>query len=427
MSAVRVLPARVRGRFHAPPSKSYTHRALVAAYLAKEPCEVLRPLDSDDTRATRRGIQALGATVVATRRGWKVGPEGSRARPRRRVVFCRASGTTLRFLSAVAALDPRPTRFEGAPRLAERPIGDLYQSLRHLGAHVASPSRFRGLPCVVRGPIHSGQIEIRGDTSSQFTSAMLMVLPTVDGPSTLHVLGQIVSRPYVAATLALLQDRGVKVRSRAREFAVPGGQSYQSGPIVVPGDASSAAYVWAAAAATQGRVDVEGVPRDLPQADLAILPILEQMGARVEATSGGIRVSGRLDRPVSVDMTDTPDLFPLVAVLAALVAGRRSRLRGAPQLVYKESDRRLESVRLARAVGGKVSVFPGHVDIVGTDCPRSLDLPTLDDHRLVMSAAVAALAAPGPSRLGRREAVTKSFPGFWDALAALTEGEGVAS
>lgn len=427
MSVVRVSPARVWGHFRAPPSKSYTHRALVAAFLSENRCEVLRPLDSDDTRATRQGLQALGAVVVPTRKGWRVSRDGSRARAARRVVHCHESGTTLRFLSAVAALDRHATRFDGAPRLAERPIAELYHALRSLGAHVARPSSARGLPCVIQGPIHSGRVEIRGDTSSQFTSALLMVLPTVAGPSTLRVLGQAVSRPYVAATRAVLEARGVKIRSRAGGFSIPGDQSYRGGPIAVPGDASSAAYLWAAAAATHGQVDVEGIPQDLPQADLAILPILQHMGARVEATPRRIRVSGSLDQPVSVDMTDCPDLFPLVAVLAALVAGRRSRLRGAPQLAFKESDRRSESVRLAREVGGEVSVRPGHIDIVGTSSPKPLDLPGLEDHRLVMSAAVAALASSSSSRLGRREAVTKSFPGFWEALAGLTGGERFAA
>ncbi|MCI4348250.1 MAG: 3-phosphoshikimate 1-carboxyvinyltransferase, partial [Thermoplasmata archaeon] len=181
----------------------------------------------------------------------------------------------------------------------------------------------------------------------------------------------------------------------------------------------------AAAAATGGNVDIEGVPADLPQADLAILPILAAMGARVLRTARFVRVAGPLMEPISVDLTDSPDLFPLVSVLAALIPGRTSRLTGAPHLAFKESDRRVESARLARALGARVSSSRSRLEIRGSLVPRRLDLPSLEDHRIVMSAAVAGLSTTGTSRIGRAEAVSKSFPGFWTALGALTNGGGL--
>lgn len=421
MSIRTVRPAQALGRVQAPPSKSYTHRALIAAYLAGRRCEIAAPLDSDDTRATRDGLFALGARIRHSRRGWTVTRRRRAGRPLRRTVRCGESGTTLRFLSAVAALGSEPVSFEGSPRLAVRPMDDLFEALRHLGATIESPSKTRTLPCTIQGPLIAGTVSLRGDVSSQFISALLLVLPTLSHSSTLRILGETVSEPYVEATLAILEGRGIRVRRAQNTFVIPGGQRYSARTIVVPGDASSAAYLWAAGAATGGSVSVEGVSTDLPQADLAILPILSEMGARVERGSRSVRVTGPLTRPISVDLTGSPDLFPLVAVLAALVADQRSQLVGAPHLEFKETNRRLESIRLARAIGARTSNHPSYVEVVGTPAPRPLNLPLLDDHRLVMSAAVAALAGPGVSRIGRAEAVSKSFPGFWTALSALTK------
>jgi 3-phosphoshikimate 1-carboxyvinyltransferase len=424
MTIRTIQPATARGRLRAPPSKSYTHRALVAAFLARRSCKVVGPLESDDTRATRDGLLALGAQIRRSRDGWMVSPARPTTRHSRRTVRCRESGTTLRFLSAVAALGGDPVSFEGAPQLSVRPMGELYGALRQLGANVRSPDDGRSLPCTIQGPVHAGNVTLRGDVSSQFTSALLMVLPTLEGRSTLRIEGPAVSQPYVEATCAVLRDRRIRVKRTRTGFEIPGGQRYPSDPIRVPGDASSAAYLWAAGAATGGRVEVTGVPADLPQADLAILSILSRMGAHIDRASGAVRVSGRLSRPVTIDLTNAPDLFSLVAVLAALVPERRSRLLGAPHLEFKESNRRIESVRLAQAMGADVTETPAGIEILGTPAPRPLELSSLHDHRLVMSAAVAGLAGPGPSRIGEAEAVSKSFPGFWNALGELTQPGG---
>jgi 3-phosphoshikimate 1-carboxyvinyltransferase len=421
MTVRSIHPARVHGRVRAPPSKSYTHRALVAAFLAHRRIVVKSPLDSDDTRATRDGLRVLGARVGGSPHSWTVDVE-RRGGVRRGSIRCGDSGTTLRFLTAVSALGQGPVRFTGTPRLASRPMEELYSALRDLGATVRTPSSGRGLPCTILGPIRPGRVTVGGDVSSQFTSALLMVLPTLAGDSELRIRGRPVSRPYIDATCAILRDRGIKVRRTRNGFHVPGAQRYRAGPIRVPGDASSAAYFWAAGAATGGSVEVGGIPANLPQADLAILPILSEMGAAVQRTRNGIRVTGPISSPVSVDLTDSPDLFPLVAVLGALVPGRASTLRGAPHLEFKESDRRKESIHLARALGAKVSTVGSRVRIIGAQVPRPLNDSLLGDHRLVMSAVVGALATQGISKVGRAEAVSKSFPGFWDAVRALTNG-----
>ncbi len=419
MTARLVRPGVVAGRVSAPPSKSYTHRALVAGFLAGRPYRVLRPLVAEDTRVTLTGLQSLGAAVERRTGRWSIRPGADRVARRGRRIDCRESGTSLRFLVTLAARGDRPIRFAGRGRLAFRPMEPLYRALRQLRATVRPERKGRSLPCVVQGPIDGGEVELPSDISSQFVSALLLVLPTLPSGSRLHLVGRRISRPYVAATRAVLAHHGVEIGEFQRGYGIAGGQEYRGSSFAVPGDASSAAYLWGAAAATGGSVTVTGIPFDWPQADLQLLDILEEMGARVDRRKDRATVAGPVEGPVDVDLTDAPDLFPLVAVLAGLVTCGTSRLRGAPQLSLKESDRRQQTVRLVRAMGAEALPSSSNLAIRGVRRTRALRLLGLADHRLVMSAALAAMAAPRPSLIGDARAVGKSFPQFWNVLDAL--------
>jgi 3-phosphoshikimate 1-carboxyvinyltransferase len=419
MTAARISPGVVSGTLRAPPSKSYTHRALVAGHLAPRRNVIVNPLDSDDTRATAYALDALGSRVRFSSRRWTI--THPRAPALRRIsVNCQESGTTLRFVAALAARSARATRLEGRGRLPHRPITELFDALASLGATCTRPRGRRSLPATVRGPLHGGAVRLDASVSSQFASALLLTLPTVEGDSTLELVGPIVSEPYIEATLAVLRHHRVRCVRHGRRFTIPGGQEYRQTTLVVPGDASSAAYLWTAGAITGGRVRVTGIPREWPQADLVMLDILQSAGAAVRRFADGASVEGGALRGFSVDLTAAPDLYPLAGVLAAAVPNR-SRLRGAAQVVHKESDRRAGTRTLARAMGAEVSLDRGGLTIRGVAHPRPVHLRGLADHRMVMSAGVAALAASGPSTVDDAGAVTKSFPGFWDALFSLRE------
>jgi 3-phosphoshikimate 1-carboxyvinyltransferase len=338
--------------------------------------------------------------------------------PGGRPIDCGESGTTLRFLAAVAARSAHLIRFTGTGRLPRRPMGPLLQALSRIGAKIESPGDGRCLPLGVTGPIHSGRIELDGSTSSQFCSALLFVLPLLPGDSRIELRGRLVSLPYIDATARVLEQNGIRIERDARRVAVPGDQSIRTRRYVVPGDLSSAAYLWAAAAVTAGDVTVQGLPPGIPQADRKILDILGSMGARVEPRGDGARVRGPITQPVDVDLNDAPDLYPLVGALMSIVDGT-SVLRGADHVRLKESDRRSGTIILARALGARVQLRPTGLRITGCPDPPPLRLETLDDHRLVMSAAVGALAAKYPSEIGDSTAVQKSFPEFWKAMGRL--------
>lgn len=420
MTVARVRPGPAFGVVRAPPSKSYTHRALVVAHLSRRRFRVRRPLDSDDTRATARSIARLGTPVVRREDLWTVSPAKNRRRNGAALLPCGESGTTLRFAAALAAVFRRPAILSGTERLAERPIDELLHALGRLGArcrHLGS----RGLPVEIQGPIHGGSVTLDASQSSQFTSALLLVLPTLEEESRIRLTGSVVSEPYIDSTLAVLDHVGIRVERARSGFKIPGGQRCRVSEFSIPGDASSAAYLWAAAAVSGGEVRVRDLSLRWPQADLASLDLFEANGAFVRRQEDGAIVRGDRRRPFRVDLTGAPDLYPLAGVLAATTPGK-SRILGAEHVVWKESDRKAETARLARGLGATATVSREGLVIEGTGHPRALRRPDLHDHRLVMSAAIGALASNDVSEIGERSAVRKSYPGFWEALRSLTAG-----
>jgi 3-phosphoshikimate 1-carboxyvinyltransferase len=421
MTTARVRPGSVSGTVRAPPSKSYTHRALVAAHLTRRPYRIHDPLTSDDTLRTARGIRALGSEIDLAADRWTVSPGGTASSAEAAEIDCGESGTTLRLLASIAALGAGPTRFAGQGRLPRRPMEPLLRALRTLGAEVRPHSRAETLPLLLRGPIRGGRVELDASQSSQFTSSLLLALPTARPDSLVRLRGTIVSMPYVRATLAVLRFHRVRCSARRRDFAVPGGQAYRGSSFRVPGDASSAAYLWASAAMAGGTVTVRGVSPRWPQADLAVLDLLDRYGAEIRRSRDGTTVAAGEHRPFRITLTDSPDLYPLAGALAATAPGR-SRLLGAPQVEGKESDRRRATVALARSLGARVDDSGPAVVIDGTARPRPVALGAEADHRVVMSAAAASLAATGPSSIAEARAVEKSYPGFWIALDAISGG-----
>lgn len=418
MTTVRLVPGPLRGRLRAPPSKSYTHRFVLAAHLSGRPSRLRRPLESDDTARTAEAVRALGSRVRTGPGTWSVAPDPARERRRSCTVDCGESGTTLRLLAPAAALLDRSVRFVGRGRLPSRPMEPLFRTLSALGATIDRGNRGAALPFGIRGPIHGGRVDLPVSESSQFTSALLMSLPLVTPDSFVRPIGTPVSEPYVLATLAVMRRQGVEVARTARGFRIPGGQRYRAVDAEVPGDASSAAYLWAGAAISGGRTTVTGIPTRWPQADLAVLELLGRYGAGVSRRGSSVTVEGFRRRPFRIRLDDAPDLYPLAGVLAASASGR-SELVGAAHVVAKESDRRAETIRLVHAMGGRAVATPAGLAVEGTARPRRLDLRGVHDHRLVMSAAVAALAAGGPSRVADAACVGKSYPGFFDDFARL--------
>lgn len=413
---LRVHPSVVRGTVRAPPSKSYTHRAILLAALSGGPCRVDRPLLSDDTNATLAGVEALGAHVDRQEDSLRI--ECPRLRVPVHEIDARNSGTTLRLLTGVVALLPGTTVLTGDASLRKRPMGPLVEALSQLGAKARTLGADGRPPVEVTGPMRGGSVTIPGSISSQFLSSLLIACPLAASSTRLRVTPPVLSEPYVEVTQYMVRRFGARIEGQAPDFRVPGGQHYAATDVSVPGDFSSAAFPMVAAAVSHGDVTVDGLDPSMPQGDRRILDLLQAFGAEVVTKAGGVRVRGGPLSARTVDLGATPDLFPVLAVLATQAHGESRFVNGA-HLRLKESDRIESTVAFLKAMGADARGTPDGCIVRGPTRLRGATVDSLGDHRILMAAAVAGLVANGPVEVSEPEAYRVSYPTFVDDFRAL--------
>jgi len=408
---------RVQATLTLPGSKSYTHRALVAASLAQGASLLTNALDAEDTRFTAQALARLGAGIDWREDGVRVKGAGGRWQPVMGPIYLGNSGTSMRFLTALAALGQGEYRLTGSPRLCERPQGELLEALTQLGVRAVSERGDGCPPVVVHGGLQGGRARLSGAISSQYLSALLFIAPLAPLATEIEITGDLVSRPYVDLTLDVLGDFGVSYyREGYRYFQLPGGQCYLPQDYAIEADASSASYFWAAAALTQGRVTITNLAPDSCQGDVGFVKVLERLGCRVIAAEAGLTVEGGPLNGIEVDMAAMPDLVPTLAVLAAFAQGE-TVITGAAHLRHKESNRLATVAAELGKMGITVRETADGLAITGGQ-PRGAVIDTYQDHRLAMSFAVAGLKAPGTA-IRDPDCVAKSFPKFWDYFAKL--------
>jgi 3-phosphoshikimate 1-carboxyvinyltransferase len=421
---VTIAPSRVDGTTRAPPSKSYTHRAILAAGYG-EGAVVHHPLDSADTRATAGAVEAFGGSVDWRDEGVAVdGVEGRPAVPDD-VVDCANSGTTMRLVTAAAALADGLTVLTGDDSLRSRPQGPLLDAVEQLGGRAESTRGNGQAPLVVGGQVDGGTAAIPGDVSSQFVTALLMAGAVTDDGVRVDLETELKSAPYVDVTLEVLESFGVAAHETTDGYAVDGGQSYApgGGAYEVPGDFSSISYLLAAGAVAgeDGReVVVEGT-HPSAQGDTAIVDVLQRMGADVDwdQEAGTVTVARSALSGVEVSVADTPDLLPTVAAVGAVADGT-TRIVDCEHVRYKETDRVAVMADELERMGASVTEEQDRLLVHGGESDlRGATVAGHADHRVAMALSVAALAADGPSTVGGAEHVDVSFPGFFDVLADL--------
>jgi len=421
---VTVGPATLSGRARAPPSKSYTHRAVLAAGYA-DGATVRAPLVSADTRATMRAVEAYGGEATVTGDGDACEVTGFDGRPAvpADVVDCANSGTTMRLVTATAALADGLTVLTGDGSLCSRPQGPLLDALEQLGARAESTRGNGQAPLVVGGPIDGGTASMPGDVSSQFVTALLMAGAVAPEGVRVDLTTDLRSAPYVEITREVLDAFGVDTERTDAGFAVPGGQTYapEGGAYAVPGDFSSASYLLAAGAlAAPDGLTVAGL-RPGAQGDSAIVDVIDRMGAAVEwdREAGEITVRRTSLDGVEVSVADTPDLLPTIAVLGAAADGT-TRITDAEHVRYKESDRVAAMAESLEAMGAVVEERPDELVVHGGESDlHGASLEGHGDHRIVMALSVAGLVAEGETTVTDAEDVDMSFPGFFDVLEGL--------
>ena len=406
-----IHPSQVSGEVRPPGSKSYAQRALAAALLSDGETTLSNIELCDDTRYAMNVITGLGASVRQT------GPteyviRGGLA-PITDTINTGESGLATRLFTPIAALCDRRMTITGTGTMLRRPIGMMIDPLRNLGVQVRSNGY---LPITVQGPLRGGETDVEAYVSSQFLTGLLMSLPLAEGDTILHV-EQPNSLPYLAVTVDLASKFRIRMEHNGfREFFIPGGQHYHPAKLHIEGDWSSAAFMLVAGAIA-GEVTAKRMNTLSLQADLAIIQALTKAGAVIITTPDEITVRKRELTGFDFDATQRPDLFPILAVLGANCEGT-THIRGMNRLVYKESNRAEAIVSEYTKLGMDVALEDDVMTVRG----GSLSGGTIDscnDHRIAMAAAIAALAASGPVTITNAQAVTKSYPRFWDDLDSI--------
>ena len=404
-------------RVTAPPSKSYTHRALIAAGLAGGDSVIERPLSSGDTLITASALQQMGAAVA-----WEpdlVRVRGTDGTPRcgeHPVLDMGDSGTSLRLLTTAVLLCRVPVTITGSARMKERPVDGLVTALNRIGANIRYLEGEGFPPLLVEGVLRGGRVMVESTVSSQFASSLLLSAPYAVSGLDLVIPPGAVSRSYLDVTIDVMQSFGAGVTREGYErFSVDPARRYTGRNYRIEGDYSSASYFFAMAAVCGGRARITSLSPSSVQGDRQFLSALAAMGCRISAAGDTVTIEsdGVLDG-IEADLSSAPDTVQTLCMVAAC-ARSPSRFSGIGHLQYKESDRILATVRMLQALGGDARYGPdGSITIR----PARLHGGTIDpenDHRTAMSAAVLGVAVGGIT-ITNAGCVSKSFPGFWEIL-----------
>jgi 3-phosphoshikimate 1-carboxyvinyltransferase len=416
-----VKPSVLRGVVEAPPSKSYTHRAYAAALLSSGVSRIVNPLKSRDTNATKRACIHLGAEIeeeenhVSVRSGEFRTPDN--------VIDVENSGTTLRFFTAISAHAPVGyVILTGDDSIRRRPMEPLLKALRMLGVECWSSKLNGTAPIIVRGGgIEGGEARIEGGISSQFISALIYASTKSKRGARIIVEGEMVSRPYIDASLAVLTRFGFRVEHEEYYFfEVEGGQHGAACEFIVPGDFGSAAFLMAGACLTSGDITIKNLSLDLPQADAAIINFLRMLGCHVEVMENAVRVY-RAGRACGgeFNLRDSPDLLPILACIAAKCS-EEVVLRGVAHARFKESDRIMVMMHELTKLGIEAEPLPDGLRIRGRDSIEGgCILDPHGDHRVFMALAMLAASTERGCVVKDPEVAEVSYPQFLEHAIGL--------
>ena len=387
-------PSVLKGDINIPASKSCVHRAVICASLAKGISKLSGVTMSKDIQATINAMSALGAEFDI--QGEEITVKGIENIPENAVIDCNESGSTLRFVIPVAAALGVKSEFLGRGRLPQRPI-DIY--VRELSRHNIIFNYSNTMPFDISGKLTGGKFEIEGNVSSQFITGLLFALPLLDGDSEIVLTSRLESRPYVDITIDMLRKYGINISETENGFFIKGNQKYLPHDEKAEGDYSQAAFFFVANA-KGSEVNVKNLRPDSVQGDKKILDIISDMCYNGVVTS------------FDADCSDIPDLVPILTVLASY-GNKPSRIFNAERLKIKESNRLESAVAMINSLGGCAEITDDGIIITPTGKLKGGVVDSFGDHRIVMSAAIAALDCENDVIIKGAEAAEKSYPQFF--------------
>ncbi|EFT0253716.1 3-phosphoshikimate 1-carboxyvinyltransferase [Salmonella enterica] len=424
MESLTLQPiARVDGAINLPGSKSVSNRALLLAALACGKTVLTNLLDSDDVRHMFNALSALGInyTLSADRTRCDITGNGGPLRASGALeLFLGNAGTAMRPLAAALCLGQNEIVLTGEPRMKERPIGHLVDSLRQGGANIDYLEQENYPPLRLRGGFTGGDIEVDGSVSSQFLTALLMTAPLAPEDTIIRVKGELVSKPYIDITLNLMKTFGVEITNHHyQQFVVKGGQQYHSpGRYLVEGDASSASYFLAAGAIKGGTVKVTGIGRKSMQGDIRFADVLEKMGATITWGDDFIACTRGELHAIDMDMNHIPDAAMTIATTALFAKGTTT-LRNIYNWRVKETDRLFAMATELRKVGAEVEEGHDYIRITPPAKLQHADIGTYNDHRMAMCFSLVALSDT-PVTILDPKCTAKTFPDYFEQLARMS-------
>jgi 3-phosphoshikimate 1-carboxyvinyltransferase len=405
----------------APPSKSYTIRAFLLGALAEGATVVKGALMCDDTRVMLRALEALGYAVEKEESAGtvRIGGRGGQLPAGYADIDAGEAGAVMRFILPILALGKGTYHLKGSQRLSGRPLGELADALDSL--HVEIEDNQGKLPVTVCGDgrVKGGRVKLDSKRSSQFVSALLMAAPCYEGGLAVELTGPIVSAPYIDMSLAAMEHFGVRVEKKDNVFTVPQAK-YKAAEFAIEPDASSGAFMLAAAAVTGGSITIDNAPAKSRQGDWIFAELLGKMGCKIERGAFGLKVSGGELKAIECDLSQTPDLVPPLAAAAVFAKGK-SVVTGIEHLRYKESDRIAVLARELSKIGVKTTATDNSIEIEGPPAAGA-EIDPDGDHRIAMAFSIIGLALPGIS-IKTPECVDKSYPEFFSVLERISKHE----
>ncbi len=407
---IRITPSSLKGSVTIPSSKSYSHRMIIGAALAKGTSVISNINESEDIKATCEAVTAIGADIKKDGSSYEI--TGISEPSEKTVINCRESGSTLRFILPIAAAFGCDTEFHGYGKLPERPLTPYIREMSVKGINF---TREEGkMPFYINGTLQAGTYRLEGDISSQFVTGLLYALPLCAGSSVIKMTSALESKPYADMTAEALKRFGIEITQTYGEdgfinYVIKGRQKYVHSNISVEGDYSQAAFFYTANALGSD-IDLHNLNCDSVQGDKKILEILNGIGYNKNC--------GSKFSPFNLDVSDIPDLVPILAVLGCFTAGT-SYIYNAKRLRIKECDRLSAIADALNSIGGNIKVYDDSLEINPVNNFTGGTIDGRNDHRIVMASAIASVKASDDIIITGAEAVEKSYPDFWNVFSEL--------
>lgn len=412
---IKIQPAYLKGSIRATTSKSIAHRALICAALANEQSNIYGINESNDIMATIGALKAMGfdfeimpdKIITKKTNGVEI--------KEKLTINCGESASTLRFLIPVAAYLGIPAVFTGEGRLPSRPVTEYKNLFADKGVNAELCGDM--LPLTLSGKLTSGKFYIAGNITSQFITGLMFVLPLLDGDSEIILTSPLESAPYVDITIDILRLFGINIQKTATGYYISGNQSYMSATVLVEGDFSQAAF-FAAAAAINGDISIKHLNPFTSQGDYKIVDLLCKFGARVYFDGNILKAKKDSLRGIEIDAKNIPDIIPILSVVAAYANGT-TRIYNAGRLRIKESDRLHSIYDLITSIGGDIEEYEDSLVITGKEKLRGGFVKTYGDHRIAMSAVIAAIGTEEGVTIDDLSCIRKSYPQFYTDFLSL--------